>query len=167
MLKHSFVLFLVVFLTLGNTNAQVNNLLVRKMQSKYSEQKAVFLKKTKKVKIKYHKKKGFLITNQQYSEMLHLALHSEDYAKESIAFSQFNTILNAKAYTCVPQKRRYKKHKVTRFIVNDVVEDDVFYNDVKEKTFYFPNISPGVKTILNYKEQILEARFLSGFYFKI
>ena len=121
MLKYNFFLFLLLLVTLGCANAQVNDLLVRKMQSKYPDHKAVFLKKKKKVKIKFHKKKGFLITNTHYSEMLHLGLHSQDYAKESISFSQFNTILNAKAYTCVPQKRRYKKQKVEQFIVNDVV----------------------------------------------
>ena len=164
LLKYNFIfIFLLGFFL--QANAQVNDLLLRQMQSKYPEHKAIFLKKKKKISIKYRKKSGFLITNKQYSEMLHLGLHSENYARESISFSQFNTILNAKAYTCVPKKRHYKKQKVTQFIVNDVVEDDVFYNDVKEKTFYFPSISPGAKTILIYKEQILEARFLSGFYF--
>lgn len=161
-----YIFILIILLgTCFKLTAQVNDLLLRQMQSKYPEHKAVFLKKKKKISIKYTKKNGFLITAKHYSEMLHLGLHSEDYARESISFSQFNTILNAKAYTCIPKKRHYKKQKVKQFIVNDVVEDDVFYNDVKEKAFFFSSISPGAKTILRYKEQILEARFLSGFYF--
>lgn len=165
MLKYTLTFIFLSVITLNFTNAQVNNLLLREMQSQYPQHKAVFLKKKKKISIKYHKNRGFLITARQYSEMLHLGLHSQNYARESISFSQFNTILNAKAYTCIPKKRHYKKQKVKQFIINDVVDEDVFYNDVKEKAFYFPSIVPGAKTILDYREQILEPRFLSGFYF--
>jgi hypothetical protein len=54
---------------------------------------------------------------------------------------------------------------VKKFTTNDIISEDVFYNDEKEITFTFPGIEPQARTILKYSEEILDPHFLGGFFF--
>lgn len=166
MKKYSFffILFLFYFPLLNNVFSQ--NPLLEEYRKIYPKEKAVFVYRNKKVTIDFDAKKdSFKIISDIESRMLHLRLHSQDYAQEAITYSDYNKISAIDAYSLVQTADGIKKKKVTNFQTRDAVSDDVFYNDVKEKVFLFSNITAGTQTHLAYTEELLEPRFLGSFFF--
>lgn len=138
--------------------------LLEKMQAKYPTEKAIFLQKSRQLFLQYKHNK-LSVSTKNYAEMLHLAQNSARYATESVPFSAFCELLQIEAKTLLPTKQGYKTLKVTEFATQSVWANHVFFDDQQEKTFVFPAICAGAKTILAYQEQIKEPRLLGAYYF--
>ncbi len=158
-----FSLFLIYF-SLNNAFSQ--NTILEEHRKIYPKEKAVFIGRSKQITIDFDvKKDSFKIISNIESRMLHLRLHSQAYAQETITYSDYTRLSAIDAYSLIQTADGIKKKKVTNFQVRDAVSEDVFYNDVKERVFLFPNITAGTQTHLSYTEQLLEPRFLGSFFF--
>lgn len=155
-----FLLFCCVFLNQSIAQTQ----LLEKMQTKYPTEKAVFLQKSRQLFVQLKNNKLHISTHN-YGEMLHLAQNSAKYATESVPFSAFCELTQIEAKTLLPTKQGYKTLKVNEFATQNVWANHVFFDDQKEKTFVFPAICVGAKTILEYQEHIKEPRLLGAYYF--
>lgn len=174
--KNSFV-FLVLCNTLfaildvdfcADLHAQTNKKEVNYI-TKYPNVKAVCTQKTKILNLIYYpnhqqnnQKDSLICKASYYTETLHLGSQSSNYANESVSFSQFHEISAIKAYTILPNKKRMY---VKDFITKSVLGSNIFFDDLKEKSFVFPAISSGAKTVLEYEEIIKEPRLLGVYYF--
>jgi hypothetical protein len=154
-------LLLFCFALLNQSFAQPK--LLEKMQVKYPTEKAVFLQKSRQLFMQLKDKK-LSVSTRNYSEMLHLAQNSAKYATESVPFSAFCELTQIEAKTLIPTKQGYKALKVNEFKTQSLWANHVFFDDQKEKTFVFPAIGVGAKTILAYQEQIKEPRLLGAYY---
>jgi hypothetical protein len=130
----------------------------------YPEEKAIFLKRSKKIHLTLKKGK-ISVRSEVFSEILHLKAQSAELALESVRFSQFVKISNIEAYTLTTESEGRKKIPAGNFQTNDIISEDVFYNDEKEISFTYPGVSPGARTILRYTEELSDAHFLGGFAF--
>ncbi|AFM03226.1 transglutaminase-like enzyme, predicted cysteine protease [Bernardetia litoralis DSM 6794] len=166
MKKYSFLFLLSLFGFSVLNDVVSQNILLEKNRKIYPREKSIFIYRKKKVNIDFDvKKDSFKIISQVESHMLHLRLHSQAYAQEAITYSDYTKISNIDAYSLVKMTDGVKKKQVTNFQTRDAVSEDVFYNDVKEKVFLFPNIIAGTQTHLAYTEELLEPRFLGSFFF--
>jgi hypothetical protein len=127
----------------------------------YPNAKAICSKKSKELSL-ILQKDSLLCSAKYYTETLHLSTQSSNYANESVSFSQFHCIQNLKAYTILPNKKRIY---VKDFLTKNVVGNNIFFDDLKEKTFVFPKICAGAKTVVEYEEIIQEPRLLGVYYF--
>ncbi len=164
MLKLSLVTLSILFLCFCLHIATAQSQLVKKLQASYPDEKAVFLQKSKHLRIGYAQNQ-WQITAQHYSELLHLAPYSAQYAIEHIPFSQFSIIRQVEAKTLVPEGKGYKTLVVKDFQTKNLLHPSIFFDDQQVLAFTFPAIGVGAKTILQYQEQIKDEHLLGVYYF--
>jgi hypothetical protein len=105
------------------------------------------------------------ITIQEYEERMLLDNKANLYNQDAVQYSGFMPLLDISAKTLVPEEKKYKPVEVEIFNTNDVRDGSIFHDDVKEKSFFFPSLTEGAKTVVLYSQQVTEPRFLPGFYF--
>jgi transglutaminase-like putative cysteine protease len=96
-------------------------------------------------------------------DMLHLKDQTEIFADRKIYGSSFTEIANIKAKTLVWDKSRYKEMSVTSFKKNDSHSDGIFYDDSYYYSFDFPSVASQSRTQLQYRENIKDIKFISGY----
>ncbi len=159
-MMYKIILFIFILFAIKNFALGQNSSLSEKLAEKYPNAKAICLKKSKTLHLTYLKD-SLVCKADYYTENLHLSSQSSNYANESVSFSQFHEINFIKAYTILPNK---KQMVVKDFTTKSILANHVFFDDLKEKTFIFPAISAGAKTILEYQETIKEPRLLGIYY---
>lgn len=108
---------------------------------------------------------SIVTTISVYEEMLHLGDNTGRYTREKVYTSSFVEVSNLKAYTLVPQKRKYERIDVVEFKKSYDTNSDVFYDDTKEISFTYPSVQKGVKTILEYTKTIKDPRMIGMYFF--
>lgn len=96
-------------------------------------------------------------------DMLHLKDQSDLFADKRIYGSSFTEIKDIKAKTLIWEKSRYKEMSVTSFKKNDSRSDGIFYDDSYYYSFNFPSVASQNRTLLQYRENIKDIRFISGY----
>jgi transglutaminase-like putative cysteine protease len=104
-------------------------------------------------------------TIRVYEEMLHLGENTVRYAGAKVYTSSFMEVSDLKAYTLVPQKKKYERIDVVDFKKSYDTNSDVFYDDTKEINFTFPSIQKGAKTVLEYTKILKDPRMIGLYYF--
>ena len=96
-------------------------------------------------------------------DMLHLKDQSGIFADNKIYGSSFNEIADIKAKTLIWDKSRYKEMSVTSFKKNDSRSSGIFYDDSYYYSFDFPSVASQSRTLLQYRENIRQIKFVTGF----
>jgi hypothetical protein len=96
-------------------------------------------------------------------DMLHLKDQGSIFSDKKIYGSSFSEVADLKAKTLVWDKSRYKEMVVTNFKKNDNRADGIFYDDSYYYSFNFPSVASQSRTQLQYRENIKNPRFVSGF----
>ncbi len=104
-------------------------------------------------------------TIKVYEEMIHLGENTARYAGEKVYTSSFMEVTDLKAYTLVPQKKKYDRVDVVDFKKSYDTNSGVFYDDTKEISFTFPSVQKGVKTVLEYTKTLKDPRMIGLYYF--
>ncbi|MBX9853595.1 MAG: DUF3857 domain-containing protein [Cytophagaceae bacterium] len=154
---------MLVFISAGFLKGQT--LSFDQYKSKYPDKQAVMILKKEVVTITLDKYDSLDITLDYYSEMLHLGERTEGLAESSVSFSDFIILKELEAKTLVPYKDTYKPVKVTEFSTRNSSSSAIFFDDNKVKTFNYPGVQPGAKTILNYTQKFKEPHLLVPYYF--
>ena len=134
------------------------------LKNKYPNDDLIVLNKKQLVKIATNKT-GIFITSTHLQEKLYLNTNAINYAKESVPYSDFYKIVDIKAKTILPGKRKWEEIIVTDFKDQDVLDEAIFADDSKTKTFIYPSLQTGAISQLNYKINISDPRFLSSYFF--
>ncbi|MEI9918652.1 MAG: transglutaminase-like domain-containing protein [Bacteroidota bacterium] len=96
-------------------------------------------------------------------DMLHLKDQTEMYSDKKIYGSSFTEIADIKAKTLVWDRSRYKEMSVTSFKKNDSHSEGIFYDDSYYYSFDFPSVASQSRTLLQYRENIKDIKFISGY----
>ena len=96
-------------------------------------------------------------------DMLHLKDQTDIFADKKIYGSSFTEIADIKAKTLVWDRSRYKEMSVTSFKKNDSRSDGIFYDDSYYYSFNFPSVASQSRTLLQYRENIKDVKFISGY----
>lgn len=105
------------------------------------------------------------VTEENSYDLLHLKPNSKGLAKDKVYISEFRQLVGIDAKTLVPNKNKYKEIPVTQFTEKDEQSSGIFYDDSKSKSFVFPAVEPGVRTVSREKIDIKDPHFVSPFYF--
>ena len=104
------------------------------------------------------------ITQEFLEEDLYLDESANYNSKKALYFSSFFELEKVEASSFSYVDGKYKEIEVTDFKEKDEFNQS-FYDDSKSLNFIFPNLKKGSKSILKYKENVKNPRFLSPFYF--
>lgn len=136
----------------------------KKMKALYPHEAAIYLDLHQEVEIDIDGD-SILIISEQYYDMLHLDEQSKVMAKDKIYLSHFKELLSVEAKTLIPHKNKYNTLTVSDFKEKNETSAGIFYDDFKSKTFVYPAVQEGARTILSEKQAITNPRFLTAFYF--
>lgn len=155
------VVIVVVLLSPAIATAQS----VEQMQQLFPDKMAVFSNISRSVEINFNKGVPYAEANE-VSEMMILNENARGrYNKDNVYHSSFNELRKVEAYTLVPDGKSGKKIKVTDFKTQSSPSQGVFYDDVKETTFDYPQMIKGSISHVETEHYNKDIRFLSSFYF--
>lgn len=137
---------------------------LEEMRQKYPQDKAVFLEQRQEVLLDMVGD-SIRVVSKHYSDMLHLADKTSNYAINKVYVSHFYKLLKIDARTLIPAGKSYKPKKVSDFSEKFEISSGIFYDDSKSVSFMYPAVEPGVRTVLDYTEEITDPRFMHSFYF--
>lgn len=127
----------------------------------------IVLRQQQAVEIDIGRDGDLVIHADVYEETLLQKEFARFFAEQSIPYpSAFTDIGNIRAWTHTPDGNGgYRKEMVREFRTSDLATSGVFYDDYRQKTFYFPALRPGAKTVLNYRKTYREPRLWGYFVF--
>lgn len=135
------------------------------LRIRYEEEPAVYLYHNEQLRIGW--KSGKLDIRQDHdSRMLFFSNSIPALATRNLAYTSFSRISDIRAETLVPVRNKYQTYPVTAISDESSISGGIFYDDRREKSFFFPGIQAGALGDLHYTEEILEPRFLGAFYFQ-
>lgn len=103
------------------------------------------------------------VRSKEHQEILYLSENAGSYmSKFSFSHSSFHPVEKYEAYTETPGG---KKIQVKEFKTSQNISSSVFYDDVKQTNFDFPNITPGSSGHLEVEKLHTNPRLLSPHYF--
>jgi len=140
-----------------------NSPIFEKYKEKHPNDHSVKLLEERTVDI-YLKNGELFVTQEETEENLYLDEAATYRSKKSINYSTFFEVESIEAASMVYEKGKYNEIKVKDFVTKDEM-DQSFYDDSKSINFIYPNLQPGSKSKLYYKEKIKNPRFLGAFYF--
>jgi len=95
-----------------------------------------------------------LITENVHKRNLFLSSKRLYLTEESVGYNTFNEITEIQANTENIENNRVKKSLVKEFKEKDILFNGIFFNDQKEKNFFFPNVKKNSITDLAYRKTI-------------
>ncbi|MFT5723226.1 MAG: hypothetical protein ACI9JN_000335 [Bacteroidia bacterium] len=85
--------------------------------------------------------------------------------KDNVSYSSFFNLLKLEAATFIPKENgKYKKISVKEFSENTNTSRMAFYDDSKEKVFYYTGVEAGAKTWVNYELDVTQPNLLPAFF---
>lgn len=98
-------------------------------------------------------------------DLLLLKGEADIFSGKRVYGSHFSQVNNLKAKTLVWDKNRYKEMNVSDFKKNSDRDAGIFYDDSYYYSFNFPSVSSRNRTLLEYRENLKDSRFMGGFIF--
>ena len=160
--KKIFTSLLFILSVSSFTNAQT----VEELNAKYPGELAVFTKYNESLTLKFKDDKLIGESEEEQEFMILDEKAIGLYNKHKVFHSGFREIKNLEAYTIVPDgSKKGKKVKVTEFKTQDSRSNSVFYDDMKETGFDFPQTVKGAVCNTTFTKFYKDVHFLPLFYF--
>lgn len=134
-------------------------------QQRYPEANAVIIDKYELMDIR-RVADTLQVFSENYEETIYLGEKPSLYAKERVYSSGFSKIKDLKAYTLLPESRKYSELKVTEIKETFDRDAHVFFDDDREITFNFPSLVKGAKSVLKYRRDYKDPRIIGINYFQ-
>lgn len=98
-----------------------------------------------------------------YSDKSQLSYNSQVFSYSDYYYK----ILKRQAFVKYPKGKAYKAKKVKKFYASVVADSHVFYEDVIQESWYYPNLTEGAITSLNVVSEISDPVLTPSFYFNL
>jgi hypothetical protein len=96
---------------------------------------------------------------------IYLKDNAAQFAKSSISYSEHSQLTDIEAFSLLPKRKgKYKKEKVKNFSTKAEFSSGVFHNGVKSENFFYPSLSKGAVTVVNYTMKQDIPQLISSFY---
>jgi transglutaminase-like putative cysteine protease len=106
------------------------------------------------------------IVEENYTERILLNDNFMSYIKDQVTYSGMVELLDIKAYTLVPDGRKYRKEVVEEFKIANNPDASVFFDDEVMQRFVYPSLQPGAKTVVSYTLKYKEPRLFGVNFFQ-
>lgn len=144
------------FLCFSQNSEEVN-----KIRSEYPDANAILLKKTGAFKI-FMEDNALKGIYKDHEEMVINKETGIEYRSKSVPSSNFIEASDIKAYTLIPNGKKYKKMEVEKIEKKDDQDMNVFFDDQKLYSFTYPSAQVGAILNLDYTLTYKEPRFLGN-----
>ncbi|TMM56636.1 DUF3857 domain-containing protein [Maribacter algarum] len=151
---------LVCFLIAYGLYAQAPN----DFRSQYPDEDVITISLEKHIEIKEVRGK-LSISQNVHKQNLFLTTNTLRHTEDRISYNTFNRVAELKAHTLNQSNGKPKRYPVTDFIDKDVLMNNVFFNDQKEKKIIYSNVEENSITDLEYKLSINDPHFIPPFIF--
>ena len=152
----TFFIYCGTLICLGQNAEEIN-----KIRSQYPDANAIMLKKTGAFKI-YLENNSLKGVYKEHEELLINKEAGIAYRNKSVPTNGFVEASNVKAFTLVPDGRKYKKKEVEKIERKDDPDRNVFFDDQKEYSFTYPSAQVGAILNLDYDLTFKEPRFMGN-----
>lgn len=98
-------------------------------------------------------------------DLMHLRENTESVTRNKVYGSHFTEVTGLEAATLVWDKSRYRENQVSSYKKNSDRDRGIFFDDSYYYTFDFPSVAMHNRTVLKYRQNHRDPRFLSGFIF--
>lgn len=133
-------------------------------KEKFPDESAVFISREEAVTI-FIKNDSLQAYSDISEDIIHLKEQTDAVSRRKVYGSHFSQISNLKAKTLAWDKNRYREMNVTDFKRASDPSGGVFYDDSYFYSFNFPAVAFGNRTQLEYRENIKDVHFISGYVF--
>jgi len=148
-------------MVLGQTPAQD----LERYVKKYPGEPRVILQQKSQTDISVGKYGNLVITYHDQEEVFYTNSSASQFAKEKVNYTESMPVVEIEAWTNPPGEKKYSKVAVKEYTTKDEFSSGVFHDDSKSKSFYFPSLTKGAKTWMNYTKNITKPFFMPGMYF--
>jgi transglutaminase-like putative cysteine protease len=138
---------------------------LEKMQQLFPDKLAIFSNINRSVEIAYEKGEPYAEA-AEVSEMMILNERANGlFNKDKVYHSGFNELKKLEAWTMIPDGNNMKKLKVADYKTQSSPSSGIFYDDVKETVFDYPQLVKGSVSHVETLHRNKDIRLLSSFYF--
>jgi Domain of Unknown Function with PDB structure (DUF3857)/Transglutaminase-like superfamily len=135
------------------------------LKSKYADENAVFVSRKENAVVKIENNVPVIYSDVS-EDLLLLTDKTSGYMERQVYRSDFSEIHNLKAFTLVPDGKKYKTLKVTDFTSSNEISDGAFYDDSRSLRFVYPGLVNGSHSIYSYTEKINDPHLYGRFFFQ-
>lgn len=136
------------------------------LKKKFPTEDLIVLNKKEQVTLEVVKGK-LEIEATHYYEVMFMNDNAPRFAANSVSYSTFFQDINdLEVYSLIPEEKQYKKVQVKNIKTTDSRDNSIFFDDQKQKQFYFEGVKKGAIGIYKYKEKIKDPHLFGTFIFK-
>jgi len=135
------------------------------LKIKYAAENAVFVSRKENAVVKIENDKPIIYSDIS-EDLLLLTDKTSGYVERQIYWSDFSEIHDLKAYTLVPDGKKYKTNKVNDFTPTNDISDGAFYDDSRALRFVYPSLVNGAHSIYSYTEKVNDPHLYGRFFFQ-
>jgi len=136
----------------------------KEYQNKYPGEPAVYLIKRQTYKMDLIKD-TLSVTSQHYDECFFLDGNAKNHANKKIYSGSLNPVSDIKAETKSLVDGKYKSYPVKEIASSAALNSGVFYDELKEFEFVYPQLQAGSITSLSYGVKYLLPQLITPYYF--
>ncbi len=136
-----------------------------KLSQQYPNTKGVVLENIRSAKITL-KNNELKISAREIKSYFILTDKPNYFSEGSIYFSEQMRLTSFKAYSLIPDGKKYKKVEVEKYEDTFDSDDGIFYDENKKRTFVFPSLTQGSKVYQEHTIQIEDPHYFGKFFFE-
>jgi transglutaminase-like putative cysteine protease len=133
-------------------------------KAKFPDEPAVYVERSEVMNV-FLENDSLRVYSDVYEDLLLLKEQADYFSGKRVYGSHFNQVEKLKAKTLVWEKNRYKEMNVSDFKRNSDRDAGIFFDDSYYYSFNFPAVTSRNRTQLEYRENLTNARFISGYVF--
>ncbi|MEI6124434.1 MAG: DUF3857 domain-containing protein [Bacteroidota bacterium] len=126
--------------------------------SKYKDRDIVYLNVKTEITVDIVKNE-IKISETKSDETYYNNYKAGAFSETKINSSQFSKLKEIEACTLIPEKEKFKELKVKDFKTKEVLDEDIFYQDLYATSFIYPSLQQGAITRLKYTLEINDPHF--------
>lgn len=165
-MKKKLVGFIYLLLLTGFCLAQIQHVDLVNYKNKYPNRSRISIKNITTVVIDFNKKDSIDIVTTHQSENIYIDKHANHFSEGSVRDSYFQRLEKIEAMSLIPSSTtKYKTYKVSDYEDEQIIDNSIFFDDISQRTYHYPNLREGAKTKLTYVTRSNFPQLISPFYF--
>ncbi len=161
---NQYLILLIVSIAVSNCYAQTN-LEYKRLKAQYPGEQVVTIMNNEKLNISITNGK-IDVQLDSYLEKIYLENTAGLYSEGSVDYTDFGKIIKIEAGSLLPNNDKYKTIPVKDFTKTEKISNHVFYDGLKNISFFYPSLQKGAKSYLKINKQISEPRLINANFFQ-
>lgn len=160
--------FLITWILLGGLFASAQSDVETYMRMYEGESIVNLLSRTV-LEIGYDNSGELEVNLRETDKRLYLTDGAAQFSEDQVSYSEHFQLLSHEAYALVPRGKKQKRIPVTEFQTKTEFSNSIFHDGGRSLVFFYPSLSKGAMTVLEYElsielPQLLSSMFIGDYY---